>query len=46
MKTKEQKAEKKVRKFYKWLLNCGNIYLHQHENVCNAFEKVRQNNLK
>jgi hypothetical protein len=35
---------KEVQKFHEWMVKMGNKYLYDNEQMCNAYEKVRQNN--
>ena len=39
-KIKPKKEVSNVDKFYNWLLNCGNIYLNDNEQITNAFNKI------
>jgi len=36
---------KEQNRFYKWMLKIGNIYLNDHEKMCNAFERIAENKL-
>ena len=33
-------VEPNVNRFYEWLLKTGNVYLNNHEQVVNAFNKI------
>lgn len=33
-------VEPNVNRFYEWLLKTGNVYLNNHEQVTNAFNKI------
>jgi hypothetical protein len=43
MTKKSREETKKLKKFYAWLVACGNIYLHDNDQITRAFDKIVAN---